>query len=62
MSFFKESYDVFQSVQVGMTEEEVVARLGHPQKVFTAESAPADYYVKDTPTRIGESRTRFSFV
>jgi len=43
---FREEYELFRSVKVGMTEEEVVKRLGPPHWVYTAPDAPADYYVQ----------------
>lgn len=45
-SVFKEDYERFTSIQVGMTEEEVRARLGEPTYTYAKSSAPKDYYVK----------------
>lgn len=42
---FSEDYVPFLSVKGGMSEQEVVARLGPPDKVYDRETAPEDYYV-----------------
>ncbi|MGH9777022.1 MAG: outer membrane protein assembly factor BamE domain-containing protein [Candidatus Acidiferrales bacterium] len=43
---FRDEYELFRSVKVGMTEDEVVRLLGPPHRVYTAANAPADYYVE----------------
>ena len=42
---FEEEYERFRQVQIGMTETEVVALLGDPQRVFIKDTAPENYYV-----------------
>lgn len=43
---FKAEYERFQSIQAGMTEQEVRDKLGTPRHVYEKASAPEDYYVK----------------
>lgn len=40
-----DDYKAFKSLRHGMTEAEVVAKLGKPHKVFEKATAPANYYV-----------------
>ncbi len=40
-----DEYELFQSVKIGMTEEEVVQLLGQPYKIYHATDAPENYYV-----------------
>lgn len=43
---FDAEYRKFEAVAVGWTEEQVVAHLGEPARVYTRETAPKDYFVK----------------
>jgi outer membrane protein assembly factor BamE (lipoprotein component of BamABCDE complex) len=43
---FREEYERFQSIKVGMTEQEVREKLGTPVHVYDRASAPKDYYVE----------------
>lgn len=43
---FIEDYKKFESIKVGMSEEEVIKRLGEPQKVYNSENEPENYYVE----------------
>ena len=42
---FEDEYDLFRSVQIGMSEQDVIDLLGKPHRVYRAPDAPADYYV-----------------
>jgi hypothetical protein len=42
---FEEDYKKLQVIQVGMTEQEVVNKLGPPYRVYFRETAPKHYYV-----------------
>jgi outer membrane protein assembly factor BamE (lipoprotein component of BamABCDE complex) len=42
---FKEEYGRLRSIEVGMTEAEVVQKLGSPHEVHDAATAPENYYV-----------------
>jgi len=43
--FFEDEYGRFESVKVGMSEEEVTASLGQPLHVYRKADAPQSYYV-----------------
>jgi hypothetical protein len=43
---FKDEYAKFRSIQKGMTEAEVIQRLGTPDRVYTKDNAPKNYYVE----------------
>lgn len=42
---FQEEYERLYAIKVGMTEAEVVERLGTPYEVHNAATAPENYYV-----------------
>ena len=42
---FENEYERFESVKVGMPEEEVTATLGKPRHVYSQADAPESYYV-----------------
>jgi outer membrane protein assembly factor BamE (lipoprotein component of BamABCDE complex) len=42
---FKEEYARLRSIEIGMTEAEVVQKLGSPDEVHDAANAPENYYV-----------------
>ena len=42
---FPEQYDKFREIRNGMTEAQVIEKLGTPTLVYTKENAPQDYYV-----------------
>ncbi|MEX2093773.1 MAG: outer membrane protein assembly factor BamE [Pirellulales bacterium] len=44
--FFEDEYQRFESVKVGMSEEEVTATLGKPLHVYSKADAPESYYVE----------------
>lgn len=43
---FIEDYEVFWSIKVDMTEQEVIKILGQPLEIYKATTSPVDYYVK----------------
>lgn len=43
---FKQDYDRFHAITVGMTEQEVRQKLGEPNHIHEKATAPSDYYVK----------------
>ena len=43
-SVFGGEYELFRSVEIGMSEEEVRETLGEPYKIYSRGTAPADYY------------------
>ena len=43
---FKDEYARFNSVKLGMSEEEVIKLLDKPNKVYYGKTAPKDYYEK----------------
>ena|SRR5687767_7395559 len=45
-ALYREEYSSFKSIKRGMTEEQVVARLGKPQRVYERATAPREYYVE----------------
>lgn len=46
MPAFEEEYERFNSIAVGMTEQEVLERLGSPTLSYLSDDAPEDYYVE----------------
>lgn len=48
MGYFDEAereFERYTSIQVGMTESEVIRRIGPPDEQYSAEEADGDYYV-----------------
>jgi len=43
---FKAEYAKLRAVQVGWSEEQVIAHLGEPWKIYMKEDAPENYYVE----------------
>lgn len=43
---FDEEHKRFESIKPGMTESQVLALLGKPERMYEKSSAPKDYYVK----------------
>lgn len=43
-SVFGNEYELFRSIKIGMSEEEVREILGEPYRVYSRGAAPADYY------------------
>jgi outer membrane protein assembly factor BamE (lipoprotein component of BamABCDE complex) len=43
---FKEDYERFRAVKLGMNETEVIALLGKPYKTYDKATAPKSYYVE----------------
>ncbi len=46
MESFNKASEQFRSIKVGMTEDEVLNRLGTPEKVYNKATALKDYYIK----------------
>jgi outer membrane protein assembly factor BamE (lipoprotein component of BamABCDE complex) len=43
---FDEEYKRFERIRPGMTESQVLALLGKPERMYEKGSAPKDYYIK----------------
>jgi hypothetical protein len=45
-STYSKDYERFDSIHIGMSEEEVLQRLGQPDKIYQKGTTPKDYCVK----------------